>query len=100
MNMKMPERQYQKQDKHEIDYCYEILEGCSFAVRGPLRPPRTDFPHRTIACLGSAATFGRHVHRTYSALLAESTGEHVINLGVGGGRPERYLKEPKILELC
>ncbi len=97
MNNEQPLRVYSGDD---IDYGHEVLEGCTFAVRGPLRPPQTDVPRRTVACLGSAATFGRHVRKTYSALLAESTGAHVINLGTAGGYPERYLQEPKILELC
>jgi hypothetical protein len=97
MNETVPLRPYCRDD---IDYGHEVLEGCTFQVRGPLRPPQTDVPPRTVACLGSAATFGRHVRRTYSALLAERTGAHVINLGTAGGYPERYLKEPKILELC
>lgn len=100
MNDATPVRKYQDQDKDEIDYGYEVLEGCSFAVRGPLHRPATTTLQKTVACLGSAATFGRHVHRPYSLLLAESTGAHVINLGVGGGRPERYLREPKVLEVC
>lgn len=100
MNITEPMRKYQNKDKDEIDYRYEVLEGCSFAVRGPLRPPQANVPQRTVTCLGSAATFGRKVHRPYSVLLAESTGAHVINLGVGGGRPEWYLREPKVLELC
>jgi hypothetical protein len=100
MSITTPDRKYQEKDKDKIDYRYEVLEGCSFAVRGPLSPPQTTSSQHTVACLGSAATFGRHVHRPYSALLAESTGAHVINLGVGGARPEWYLREPKILELC
>lgn len=94
-----PLRKYQGADETYIDYSYQDLEGCSFAVRGPL-PPMNDRTRPLIACLGSAATFGRMVDKPYATNLAEATGSHVLNLGFGGARPETYLLEPSILDLC
>jgi hypothetical protein len=92
-----PSRKYQKTDAAVVDYGYQVLEGCSFAVRGPL-PLSPD--GRNILCLGSAATFGRFARQPFPARVAARLGVNVVNLGFGGARPETYLKEPATLQLC
>lgn len=52
-----------------------------------------------VACVGSAATFGRLVARPFPALLAERLGMPVINLGVGGARPGIFLEEEPLAHL-
>jgi len=92
-----PVRKYQSSDIDIVDYQYEVLDGCSFAVRGPLSGNPSA---KNIVCLGSAATFGRFAKKPFPAVLAERLGVHVMNFGIGGARPETYLKEPELLKKC
>ncbi|HEY5049171.1 MAG TPA: DUF6473 family protein [Rhizomicrobium sp.] len=94
--MKFPLTKYHH-DSEIVDYGFVEITGCSFAVRGPTEPRQGRL---NVACLGSAATFGRYVRSPFPALLAEDFGANVMNLGFGGARFETYLKEPATLALC
>lgn len=52
-----------------------------------------------VACLGSAATFGRLVSRPFPSLLQERLGMPVINIGVGGARPGIFLEDEGLSRL-
>lgn len=69
--------------------------------RVELRNAQAEYDTREpyIACVGSAATFGRLVARPFPALLAERLGMPVLNLGVGGARPGIFLEEESLAEL-
>jgi len=97
MNEPTALRKYQERDAEVVDYNYVPLEGCSFAIRGP---SHWAAGARRIACLGSAATFGRFVQNPFPAQIAQRLGASVINLGFGGARFETYLKEPAALAVC
>ena len=57
-------------------------------------PPETCEPTGPyVACVGSAATFGRLVERPFCTLLAERLGMPVLNLGIGGARPEIFVED-------
>ena len=96
VNGSEPIRKYSK-DAEIVDYDYQVLEGCSFSLRGPLEvvPEK-----KTVTCLGSAATFGRFVRRPFTHILADSNPWNVVNLGFGGARFETYLSEPAALDVC
>ena len=74
---------YSEEDHEFIDYKIATIPGLSFKVRDG------SVDHRVMS-LGSAATFGRFVQKPYSSFIGSS------NLGVGGARPESYLKEPAV----
>src|SRR5580692_10888492 len=90
-------RKYEAEDAGIVDYGYTTLEGCSFAIRGAVE--RGD-NGRNIACLGSAATFGRYIEQPYPQRIGEMLHANVTNLGFGGARFETYLKEPATLAFC
>lgn len=71
--------------------------GSRIELRNP--PEAYEQPGPYVACVGSAATFGRLVERPFCALLAERLGLPVLNLGFGGARPEVFTEDESLARL-
>ncbi len=85
---------YQDLDRDHFDYDLHPVQGISGQLfRG--HPPDRDQPY--IACVGAAQTFGRYCNQPFPALLGDSLGVPVLNLGSGGAGP-RALDKPEYLE--
>lgn len=88
---------YFDEDARGFVYDRSRPAGSRVELRNPAAVYETREPY--VACVGSAATFGRLVARPFPALLAERLGMPVINLGVGGARPGIFLEEKPLADL-
>ncbi len=88
---------YHTSDKRDadIDYGEFFIPGCNYVFRGQTKPVDTTKPY--IAAIGSATTFGRFIKQPYSFQLEEAIGLPVVNLGIGGARPESYLGNSELV---
>lgn len=64
------------------------------------RGPKRRLDHAYIAALGGAETFGTAVERPYPALLEQSLGLQVINLGCANAGPDLFLNDPQVMEIA
>jgi len=71
--------------------------GSRIELRNPPDAYETAGPY--VACVGSAATFGRLVERPFCTLLEERLGLPVLNLGFGGARPDIFFEEESLARL-
>lgn len=76
---------YFREDARAFDYRPWRVPGSPVEARGcgDGGPPQG----RYVACIGSAATFGRLVERPFPDQLRDRLGVDVVNLGIGGARP-------------
>lgn len=88
---------YFAEDARAFVYERSRPAGSRVEMRNPVAAYETRGPY--VACIGSAATFGRLVARPFPVLLAERLGMPVINLGVGGARPGIFLEEEPLTRL-
>jgi hypothetical protein len=88
---------YFDEDVRAFVYDRSRPEGSRVDLRNPPAAYKTHEPY--IACVGSAATFGRLVARPFPTLLQERLGMPVINLGVGGARPGIFVDEEALARL-
>ncbi len=87
---------YQATDRAVIDYQLYDLPSVHRELRGP-KP--LDAGHREyLACAGAAQTFGRFVPTPYPALVGETLGVPVFNLGFAGAGPTYFLKHRQLID--
>ena len=83
---------YQIRDAGVVDYELWRPDGAIDWLRGPR--PVSLAPGSYIACVGAAQTFGCFVERPWPALLGQSLGVPVLNLGIAGAGPALFLQSP------
>ena len=88
---------YFKQDTQACIYDRSRPADSRIELRNPTDVYDTQEPY--VACVGSAATFGRLVARPFATLLQERLGMPVINIGFGGARPGIFLEEDALARL-
>ena len=88
---------YFDEDSRAFIYDRSRPTGSRVELRNPPNIYGTGEPY--IACVGSAATFGRLVARPFPMLLQERLGMPVLNLGVGGARPGIFLEDEALVRL-
>ena len=88
---------YFDEDSRAVIYARSQPTGARVELRNP--PAIYDTREPYVACIGSAATFGRLVARPFPALLQERLGMPVLNLGVGGARPGIFLEDEALMRL-
>lgn len=88
---------YFDEDSRAFVYDRSRPAGSRVELRNPAAVYDTHEPY--VACVGSAATFGRLVARPFPMLLQERLGMPVINLGVGGARSGIFLEEEVLARL-
>src|SRR5687767_3553783 len=81
---------YQERDYEVVDYQLFQLPDTG-RLRGPA--PSTLAPGEYFTCLGAAQTFGCFSEQPYPTLLAERVGLPVLNFGVAGAGPRRFLQD-------
>lgn len=89
---------YHTEDQRLADINYGELKivDCSIVFRGRVD---SDLRSHYVACIGSATTFGRFVPEPFPAQLEKFLGIPVLNLGIGGARPESYLSSEGVLRI-
>lgn len=88
---------YFDEDSRAFVYDRSRPVGSRVELRNPAAVYETRHPY--VACVGSAATFGRLVARPFPSLLADRLDMPVINLGIGGARPGIFLEDDALLRL-
>lgn len=88
---------YFDEDSRAFIYDRSRPAGSRVELRNP--PAVYDSREPYVACVGSAATFGRLVARPFPTLLQERLGMPMINLGVGGARPGVFLEDETLARL-
>lgn len=75
-----------------MDYRLWFLSDEKGRLRVPLRGPRLyQNEEDYIVFIGAAQTFGRLAEKPFPTLIAEMTGRPVLNLGISGAGPSRFL---------
>ena len=85
---------YQTEAYHIVDYELWRLPGSDEYFRGPQMSFR---PQNYVAFVGAAQTFGAFCRYPFVNLVAERTGHAVVNLGIGGAGPNRFLEDPTLM---
>lgn len=94
---------YAERDWEVVDYELWELGDCglvppaSRAVRGPCPGKLQD--KQFVTCLGAAQTFGALCRQPFPALIQESIGQPVLNLGFGGAGPSFFLNDPELINV-
>lgn len=63
------------------------------------RGPKVEPVGRYAVCLGGNETFGRFLPRPYPAILAETGGLPVINLGCANAGLDVYVRDPSLMDI-
>lgn len=86
---------YQKEAREIVDYDLFRLGDSDEWFRGP----RFDLSKgRYITFLGAAQTFGTFVRYPFPAIVAERMPTAVLNLGIGGAGPGRFLMDQPLID--
>ncbi len=64
------------------------------------RGPKVDPDDRTIAFIGGAETFGRHMAAPFPALVCEQMNRPCLNLGYPNAGPDLMISDPDLIDLC
>ena len=91
-------RKYQTQDFEVVDYELWKLDGAPDLLRGPRPATLFEDDPRFICFLGAAQTFGTLCRYPFPNLVASMTGYEVLNLGLGGAGPTKYLMNSNLFE--
>lgn len=75
-------------------YALEVQPGLTLRGPGPDEYRSGEY----VCCLGAAQTYGRFVEAPFPALLQESLGMSVANLGLPGSGPQAFLDRPRLIE--
>src|ERR1043165_956930 len=87
---------YQAEANHIVDYDLWQLPGSSEFFRGP---PMVMAAKKYIAFVGAAQTFGAFCRFPFPTLVAERLGGSVVNLGIGGAGPARFITDPILMKV-
>ena len=79
---------YQTRDGRIVDYQFYTCDKVRATLRGPR--PKALRPLAYAVCLGAAQTMGVLCERPYPAILEETLGLPVVNLGLGGASPSLF----------
>lgn len=74
----------------------DFYPGFPLRLRGPA--PGEGAPGSYIACVGAAQTFGRFCEEPFPALVSNALGIPTLNLGVSGGSPQLFTRQPGLIE--
>lgn len=86
---------YQNEAKDIVDYQLFQIAGCEEWFRGP----QFDLiPGEYLSFIGAAQVFGTFVRYPFTHILAERLPRQVLNMGIGGAGPGRFLQDQAIID--
>ena len=86
---------YQEEAKDIVDYQLFQLEGSSEWFRGPAFDL---IDGEYITFIGAAQVFGTFCRYPFTHMIAERLPRQILNLGIGGAGPRRFLQDPVLME--
>jgi len=91
---------YTDRDWEVVDYQFYFMDALpKIGLRGPAPDAGVLASGEFCTAVGAAQTLGVYVVEPFTQLLQANTGLPCLNLGLGGGNPAFFAKQPALIEL-